>query len=71
MTKCDRSSLQSASRFLLQNAIVLFQNATVITKCEDLITKYNNYYKMQRLLQIVTVQCETSKDKQVGKQSSI
>ena len=46
--KCDRSLLQNASRFLLQNA-------TVITKCDDFITKYDSYYKMRRLLQIATV----------------
>ena len=33
ITKCDRSLLQNASGFLLQNATVLLQNATVITKC--------------------------------------
>ena len=33
ITKCDRSLLQNASGFLLQNATVLLQNATVIIKC--------------------------------------
>ena len=41
---------------LLQNATVLLQNATVITNCDDFIMKYDSYYKMRRLLQIVTVQ---------------
>ena len=36
--KCDRS----------------LQNATVITKCDNFITKCNSYYEMQRLLQIAT-----------------
>ena len=48
ITKCDRNSLQNALGFLLQNA-------TVITKCDDFITKCDSYYKMQRLLQIATV----------------
>ena len=56
VTKRDRSLLQNASGFLLQNATVLLQNATVITKCDDFITKSDSYYKMQRLLQIMTVQ---------------
>ena len=55
ITKCDISLLQNASGFSLQNAAVLLQNATVITKCDDFITKYNSYYKMRRLLQIATV----------------
>ena len=46
-SKCDRN--------LLQNATVLLQNATVITKCDDFMTKRGSYYKMQRLLQIATV----------------
>ena len=48
----DRSSLQNASGFLLQNATVLLQNATDITTCDDLITKCDSYYKMRRLLKI-------------------
>ena len=56
ITKCDRSLLQNAAGFLLQNATVLLQNATVITKCEDFITKCDSYYKMQSLLQTATVQ---------------
>ena len=39
MTKCDRSLLQNMSGFLLQNATVLSQNATVISNCDDFITK--------------------------------
>ena len=40
-TKCDRSLLQNASVFLLQNATVLLQNATVIT--DNFITKCDVY----------------------------
>ena len=39
ITKCDRSLLQNASVFLLQNAIILLQNVTIITNCDDFITK--------------------------------
>ena len=46
-SKCDRN--------LLQNATVLLQNVTVITKCDDFMTKRDSYYKMQRLSQIATV----------------
>ena len=47
ITKCDKSLLQNASGCLLQSAIVLLQIAAV-TKCDS-------YFKMRRLLQIVTV----------------
>ena len=65
------SLLQNATAILLQNATevyykmrqvfyykmpVLLQNATVIIKCDDLITKCDSYYKIRRLLQIATVQ---------------
>ena len=49
ITKSEKSLLQNASAFLLQNA-------TVIANCDDFITKYASYYKMRRLLQIATVQ---------------
>ena len=48
ITKCNKSLLQNASDFLVQNATVLLQNVTGITKC-------NSSYKMRRLLQIATV----------------
>ena len=49
--------LQDATAILLQNASgFLLQNATVITNCNDFITKCGSYYKMRRLLQIATVQ---------------
>ena len=54
--KRDTSLLQNAPGFLLQNTTVLLQNAMVITKCDDFITKHDSYYKMRRLLQIATVQ---------------
>ena len=41
--KCDRSLLQHASGFLLQNAAVLFKNATVFTNCDDFIIKCDVY----------------------------
>ena len=49
ITKCDRTLLQNAAGFLLQNA-------TVITKCDDFITQCGSCYKIRRFLQIVTVQ---------------
>ena len=42
ITKCDRSLLQNASGFFLQNATVLLQNATGIAKCDDFITNCGN-----------------------------
>ena len=48
ITKCDGNLLQNASGFVLQNA-------TVITKCNDFLTKRYIYYKMRRLLQIAAV----------------
>ena len=56
ITKRDRSLLQNASGFLLQNATVLLRNATVIRKCDDFITKCDSCCKIRRLLQIATVQ---------------
>ena len=41
LQKCDKSLLQNASGFLLQNATILLQNGTVITKCDV-------YYKLQQ-----------------------
>ena len=38
----------------------LLQNAKVITKYGNFITKCNNYYKMQCLLQIATVHPATA-----------
>ena len=56
ITKCDNSLSQNASDFLLHNAIVLLQIATVMTKCVHFITKCDSYYKLQRLLQNASVQ---------------
>ena len=56
--------LQNVTAILLQNSSgLLFQNATAITKCDDFITKRDNYYKMRRLLQIATVQTSFSVSK--------
>ena len=55
ITKCERSLLQIASSFLLQNGTVLLENVIVITKRDDFITKCDSYYKMRHLLQVVTV----------------
>ena len=43
-------------QILLQNVTVLLQDAIVITKCDNFITKWDSYYKTQRLLEIATVQ---------------
>ena len=37
--------------FYYKNVKVLFKNATIITKCDDSVTKCNVYYKSRRLLQ--------------------
>ena len=37
---------------------VLLQSATGITKCDNFITKCDRHYKVRRLLQSATVQCE-------------
>ena len=34
ITKCDKSLLQNASAFLLQNSTVILPNTTVATKCD-------------------------------------
>ena len=50
--------LQNATAILLQNASgFLLQNATVITNCDDFITKCDSYYIMRCLLQIAAVHC--------------
>ena len=46
---------QNASGFLLQIATFLSLNATVITNCNDFITKCDSYNKIRRLLQIARV----------------
>ena len=40
VTKCDRSLLQIALDFLLENATLLLQNVTIFTKCDV-------YYKLR------------------------
>ena len=46
----ETATLQIMSGFLLENE-------TVITNCNDFITKCGSCYKVRCLLQIVTVQC--------------
>ena len=42
--------------FLLQNPTVLLHNATVFTNDRNVMARGDIYYKIRRLLQIVTVQ---------------
>ena len=42
--------------FLLKSRTILLQNATVIRKFVDFITKYGSRYKMRRLLQNASLQ---------------
>ena len=49
---------------LLQNATVLWQYTTIVTKCIDFITKCDSFYKLRRLLQNGSVQSSISKDSQ-------
>ena len=55
------SLLPNETAILLQNATVLLQNTTVISNCNNFITKCDSYYKMRRLVQIVTVKLEISR----------
>ena len=48
ITNCDICLLQNASGFLLQNATVLWQNSTVITKC-------NVYNKMRQYTPLLKI----------------
>ena len=59
ITKCDNYFITKCDRKLLQNDLIfLLQNARVNTKCGNTITTCDSYYKMWRLLQIVTVNNE-------------
>ena len=40
---------KNALAFLLGNMTALLRNATVMTKCDDFITKWDSYHKMQHL----------------------
>ena len=55
--KVWQSLLQNASAFSLQNA-------TIIAKCEDFVTKYDSYYKMRHLLQNVSAHTNLATIKQ-------
>ena len=53
--KMRQMLLQNATAILLQNVTgLLLENTTVITKCDDFVTKCDSCYKMRRLLQIAT-----------------
>ena len=55
ITKCDSDLITKCGRSLLQNVSgFLLQNVTVITNCDNFITKCDSYYNMQLLLQITT-----------------
>ena len=54
ITKWDKRLTQNASGCLLQNATVLLQIATVITKAVDFITKCDSYHKLQTKENIIT-----------------
>ena len=63
--KMWQTLLQNATAILLQNASpFLLQYATVITKCNDFITKCDSYYKMRGSLQNAWVhtKCELIKE---------
>ena len=48
ITKRDRSLLQNAPGFLLQNATALLQNATISLQNVTVITKCDVYYELQQ-----------------------
>ena len=49
--KCRKNVLPNSAAFLLENTLMVVQNAAGITKCVDFITKRGRYYKARRLLQ--------------------
>ena len=59
---CYNSILQNVTAILLQNgtevyeSVFLLQNETVITNCDNFITKCDSYYQMRRLLRIAIAQ---------------
>ena len=53
ITKYDRSLLQNGAGFNYKMQQFYWKNATIITKCDNFITKCYSYYKMWRLLQII------------------
>ena len=56
ITKCDSYFITKCDRSLLPHvSILLLQNATAITECDDFVTRCDSCYKMRRLLQIATV----------------
>ena len=55
ITKYYRSLFTKCVKFFITKCDSLLQNATVITNCDDFITKCDSYDKIRRLLQIATV----------------
>ena len=55
ITKCDKCYYKVRQLFYYKVRQVLLQSATVITKCDNFITKCDSYYKVRRLLQSATV----------------
>ena len=49
--KMRQKFITKCVRFLWQNATVLLQNATVVTNCDDFITKFDVYYKLRQYIQ--------------------
>ena len=45
ISKCGKVLLQNTSGFLIENATVLLQDVTLITKCNE-FTKIRQFYKM-------------------------
>ena len=56
ITKCDKCYYKVRQLFYYKVRQVLLQSATVITKCDNFITKCDGYYIVRRLLQSATVQ---------------
>ena len=54
--KLHKILLQITTANLLQITTILLQTTTAITNCDKFITNYDNYYKLQQLLQITTEQ---------------
>ena len=48
--------LRNVSDIIKKYDSYFIRNVTFITNCNNFITKCDSYYKMRRLLQIVTVQ---------------
>ena len=78
-TNCNRTTMRQLCYYEMRRKFItkyvkpvitkcnsfFVQNATVVTKCDDFITKCNSYYKMRRLLEIVRLHsfCSCSKSR--------